>query len=69
MCARLAAKGQSPWIVSSDTIVVIDGEVLFKPRDASDARGMMLRLSGRTHTVITGWAVGRSGRPWHVDHA
>ena len=67
--ARLEANGEVPWIVSADTIVVMDGDVLFKPKDASDARAMMHRLSGRTHKVITGWAVGRTGRRWHISHA
>jgi septum formation protein len=69
VCARLGGQGDLPWIVSADTIVVIDGDVLFKPRDEADAGAMMRRLSGRTHTVVTGWALGRSGVTWHVDHA
>lgn len=39
--------------IGSDTIVVIDGEVLGKPRDEIDAARMLGRLSGRSHTVIT----------------
>ncbi len=44
-------------VVAADTIVVLDGEVLGKPADEADARAMLRRLSGRTHTVITGFAV------------
>jgi septum formation protein len=41
-------------IVSADTVVVVDGEVLGKPRDAADAQRMLGMLSGRAHTVLTG---------------
>lgn len=41
-------------IITADTIVYIDGEVLGKPKDEADACRMLYRLSGRTHQVITG---------------
>lgn len=44
-------------IIGADTIVVLDGDVLNKPADADEARWMLRRLSGRTHTVFTGVAV------------
>jgi septum formation protein len=44
-------------IIGADTIVVLDGDVLGKPRDPIHARAMLRRLSGRTHTVYTGLAV------------
>ena len=44
-------------ILAADTIVVLDGELLGKPLDPADARAMLLRLSGRRHTVATGVAV------------
>jgi len=44
-------------VLGSDTVVVLDGEILGKPIDADDARGMLARLSGRTHTVFTGFAL------------
>ena len=43
--------------IGSDTIVVVDGDVLGKPRDRDDARQMLRRLSGRSHVVMTGVAV------------
>lgn len=64
VAARLAGEGRAPWIVAADTVVVLDGDVLTKPVDAGDAVRMLGRLSGREHTVITGWAVGRHGGPW-----
>jgi septum formation protein len=52
-----AESGCQPLILGADTIVVIDGEVLNKPRDPADARRMLRRLAGRTHTVYTGVVV------------
>ena len=49
-------------VISADTIVVIDGEVLGKPRDTAHAVRMLRQLSGRTHTVFTAVAVARDGR-------
>jgi septum formation protein len=40
-------------VLGADTEVVLDGEVFGKPRDNADAVGMLLRLSGREHRVIT----------------
>lgn len=41
-------------VIGSDTIVIIDGIILGKPADKSDAERMLKLLSGRTHKVITG---------------
>ena len=40
-------------VLGADTIVVLDGEILGKPRDTGEARDMLGRLTGRSHTVIT----------------
>jgi len=45
-------------VVSADTIVVLDGAILGKPRDTREAISYLQRLSGNTHTVITGICVG-----------
>ncbi len=41
-------------IITADTIVYVDGEVLGKPKDEADAKRMLTLISGRTHEVITG---------------
>jgi len=41
-------------ILGADTTVVVDGEILGKPRDDGDGREMLRRLSGKTHQVMTG---------------
>ena len=51
-----AALRQHPGklVLAADTIVVVEGEILGKPRDEGDARRMLHLLSGRTHQVTTG---------------
>jgi septum formation protein len=41
-------------VLGADTAVVVDGEILGKPRDDREAAGMLRRLSGRRHEVLTG---------------
>lgn len=49
-------------VIGSDTIVVVDGDVLVKPIDREDAARMLRRLSGRPHVVMTGVAARWRGR-------
>lgn len=44
-------------ILGADTAVVVDNEILGKPRDDRDAADMLRRLSGRRHEVVTGVSV------------
>jgi septum formation protein len=53
--------GDAPLVIACDTIVVLDGDVLGKPRDLEDAYRMLRVLSGRTHQVVTGVALMRPG--------
>lgn len=48
-------------IITADTIVYTDGEVLGKPKDEADARRMLHAFSGRSHQVITGVCITTSG--------
>jgi len=44
-------------VLAADTVVVIDGDILGKPRDIAEARAMLERLAGRRHTVLSGVAL------------
>lgn len=57
----VAARVPDAVVLGADTTVFLDRTVLNKPRDLADARRMLHRLAGRTHTVFTGVAV-RRGR-------
>jgi septum formation protein len=51
----VAARAVGPAIViAADTVVVLDGHILGKPRSTDDARSILEQLSGRTHIVLTG---------------
>jgi septum formation protein len=53
----VAALRPGDRVLAADTIVVLDQEILGKPRDADHALWMLSRLSGRAHEVITGVAL------------
>ncbi|MGE7905268.1 Maf family protein [Peribacillus sp. NPDC094092] len=53
----IAAKFQESWVIGSDTVVVLDGEILGKPTSRADGKRMLKMLSGRTHEVYTGVAI------------
>jgi septum formation protein len=51
----VAARAVGPAIlVAADTVVLLDGQILGKPRSTEDARRMLELFSGRTHSVVTG---------------
>jgi septum formation protein len=57
--ALVTAAGDPVVVLGADTAVVIDGEILGKPRDDPDAEWMLRRLSGRRHEVMTGVSLRR----------
>ncbi len=54
--AAVACVVEGP-VLAADTLVEIDGTLLGKPTDESDAQSMLQRLSGRSHRVLTGVAL------------
>jgi septum formation protein len=57
-CSR-EGPGDPVVVLGADTAVIIDGEILGKPRDDRDAEWMLRRLSGRRHEVMTGVSLRR----------
>ncbi|MGQ9730847.1 MAG: Maf family protein [Candidatus Zipacnadales bacterium] len=55
-------KNSDALVLSADTVVVINGEILGKPRDAEEARGMLRKLSGGSHQVHTGISLAFQGQ-------
>lgn len=55
----VSARYPDATVIGADTTVFIDQTVLNKPQDAAEARAMLRKLRGRTHTVFTGLAVRR----------
>jgi len=60
--AAIAAREPDALVIGSDTIVVLDGDILGKPADDAEARATLARLSGRSHTVMTAVVVRYRGR-------
>ena len=59
--ALAVAAGDDTVVLGADTTVVLDQAILGKPDDEQGAVDMLLSIAGRTHLVITGWALARSG--------
>ncbi|GAW66779.1 septum formation inhibitor Maf [Geoanaerobacter pelophilus] len=56
--ARAAADlAEGRFFLGADTIVLCDGEIMGKPKDAADAERMLKKLSGVPHEVVTGFAI------------
>ncbi len=60
--AEAIAASEGDVVLGADTTVVIDGLVLEKPVNSSDATEMLARLSGREHTVMTGICLKQGNR-------
>lgn len=66
---EVASKFDRGIVIGSDTIVVIDDTVLGKPDTPEHAAAMLHQLSGRTHTVFTGFAlVDVASKKSYIDH-
>jgi septum formation protein len=59
--ARAVAAPAGGLVIACDTDVVLDGEVLGKPADAAGSRALLERMSGRSHTVMSGLVVLEDG--------
>ena len=44
-------------IITADTIVVLEGKIIGKPKNKADAKKMLKKLSGKVHTVYTGYSI------------
>jgi septum formation protein len=61
--SAVASREPGAWTLGADTLVFLDGLILGKPRDPDDARGMLRRLAGREHSVVTALHLTRAGGP------
>lgn len=57
LCSAAGEQSQEAFVIGADTVVVLAGQILEKPKDAAAAAAMLSRLSGREHRVLTGLAV------------
>lgn len=54
---EVAKQAPESVVIGSDTVVVLGGEILLKPKDKEQARNFLERLSGNTHEVVTALAI------------
>ena len=59
--ARAVSASPGTLVIACDTDVVLDGEVLGKPADASESKKYLDRMSGRAHTVMSGLVLVQDG--------
>ena len=50
----LATLNESDLVITADTVVIVDNDILGKPNDEQEAKAMLRRISGRSHKVVTG---------------
>jgi len=60
--AVVKSQGDEVPVLGADTVVVIDGLIIGKPRDGADAKKTLHRLSGRGHEVLTGITMAYRGK-------
>jgi len=65
----VAPRHPDAWILGADTIVVVAGEILGKPRTPEEATEMLEKLSGRAHEVLTGFCIIRQDREVRIREA
>jgi septum formation protein len=63
----VAERYPDAFVLGADTTVFIDNIALNKPADLAEAKAMLRRLSGRTHTVFTGLAIRHARQGLHIN--
>lgn len=67
----LGVEYEDAWILGADTVVVLEGQILGKPKNEKEACDMLRQLSGKRHTVMTGVALVHGDQIWsetvHTD--
>jgi septum formation protein len=65
--ALVASRRPESWVLAADTLVLLDGGILGKPGDDAEAAGMLQRLAGRDHRVVTAVRLRRGAGPGVED--
>lgn len=61
--ALVASRRPQSWVLAADTLVLLDGAILGKPRDDAEAAEMLEKLAGREHRVVTAVRLRRGDDP------
>lgn len=60
--AVIAERNPDAIIIAADTVVILNGEILGKPKDEEDAVSILKKLSGNMHRVVSGVCIQRNGQ-------
>lgn len=55
--SKVKDRYSNPVVIGADTIVVLNNDIMGKPKDRSEAKEMLLKLKGKTHRVLTGVSI------------
>lgn len=55
-CSEIAIGNEKEYVLAADTVVVVDNEIMGKPKDKEEAFNMLQKLSGKRHQVISAYA-------------
>ena len=60
-CQKISKDHHNDLVIAADTVVVIENEIIGKPKDPEDAFKMLKKLSGKTHYVYTAYVIMKDG--------
>jgi septum formation protein len=66
---EVSAEFPDSWVISGDTVVCLGDKILGKPADEHDAVALLMTLSGREHSVKTGFCVAHGSRGVNIVQA
>ena len=61
-CQKISKDHPSDLVIAADTVVVINDEIIGKPKDEEDAFKMLRKLSGQTHYVYTAYVISKDNK-------
>lgn len=64
---HISGVGDNDIVLTADTVVILDGEVMGKPANEDEAKEMLHKLSGKTHNVITGVCLTSKSKKRHFS--
>ena len=61
-CQKVSKDHPNDLVIAADTVVVIDNDIIGKPKDKDDAYRMLRKLSGKTHYVYTAYVINKEDK-------
>ena len=61
-CQKVSKDHPNDLVIAADTVVVVDNDIIGKPKDKDDAYRMLRKLSGKTHYVYTAYVISKEDK-------